>query len=78
MGILEYSSDQSSVRIRKPRSYVLTFTNGVSLYVTGDTSTTKQMAEMSDHGEMFDRELAEQFAAPNRLIVYPGEELELK
>ena len=58
--------------------YVLTFTNGVSLYVTGDTSTTKQTAEMSDHGEMFDRELAEQFAAPNRLIVYPGEELELK
>ena len=36
------------------------------------------MAEMSDHGEMFDRELAEQFDAPNRLIVYPGEELELK
>ena len=100
--------------------YVLSFNNGVSLYVTGDTSTTKQMAEMSDmeidyafyccdgvynmgleeaakcaemvgakhnipyhnstsnRGEMFDRNLAEQFDAPNRLIIYPGEELELK
>ena len=100
--------------------YVLTFRNGKSVYVTGDTSTTKQMAEMasmeidyafyccdgvynmgleeaakcaeqvgakhnipyhnstSNSGEMFDRELAEQFDAPNRLIVYPGEEIEIK
>ena len=29
-------------------------------------------------GEMFDRSLAEQFDAPNRLIVFPGEELLLK
>lgn len=106
--------------VRDCVGYVLTFRNGVSLYVTGDTSTTKQMAEMegmeidyafyccdgvfnmgleeavhcaelvgakhnipyhnstSNRGEMFDRELAEQFDAPNRLIVYPGEELELK
>lgn len=97
--------------------YVLTFTNGRSVYVTGDTSTTEQMpllavkeidyaffccdgmfnmgleeaarcAEMvrakhnipyhnstSNTGEMFDRELAEQFGAPDRLIVFPGEEL---
>ena len=97
--------------------YVLTFTNGKSVYVTGDTSTTEQMpllaekeidyaffccdgifnmgleeasrcAEMvrakhnipyhtstSNTGEMFDRELAEQFGAPDRLIVFPGEEL---
>ena len=106
--------------VRDCVGYVLTFSNGVSLYVTGDTSTTKQMAEMSEmnidyaffccdgvynmgleeaahcaelvgakynipyhnstsnRGEMFDRELAEHFEASNRLIVYPGEELELK
>lgn len=28
--------------------YVLTFSNGASVYVTGDTSTTKQMADMAD------------------------------
>ncbi len=32
----------------------------------------------SNRGDMFDRDLAEQFDAPNRLIVYPGEALELK
>ena len=32
----------------------------------------------SNTGEMFDRELAERFDAPNRLIVYPGEEIEIK
>ena len=106
--------------VRDCVGYVLTFTNGVSLYVTGDTSATKQMAEMADmnidyafyccdgvynmgleeaarcaelvgakhnipyhnstsnRGDMFDRDLAEQFDAPNRLIVHPGEELELK
>ena len=100
--------------------YVLTFTNGRSVYVTGDTSTTQQMTEMSDMeidyafyccdgvynmgleeaakcaelvgakhnipyhnstsntGEMFDRELAKRFDAPNRLIIYPGEEIEIK
>lgn len=97
--------------------YILTFSNGKSVYVTGDTSTTEQMSELaekvidyaffccdgvfnmgleeaancaemvgakynipyhnttSNTGEMFDRELAEQFDVPNRLILYPGEEL---
>lgn len=97
--------------------YVLTFSNGRSVYVTGDTSATEQMPELaekeidyaffccdgvfnmgleeavhcaemvgakhnipyhnstSNTGEMFDRELAEQFDADNRLIVMPGEEL---
>ncbi len=32
----------------------------------------------SNRSDMFDRDLAEQFDAPNRLIVYPGEALELK
>ncbi len=106
--------------VRDCVGYVLTFSNGVKLYVTGDTSTTKQMAEMADmaidyafyccdgvynmgleeaarcaekvgakhnipyhnstsnRGEMFDRDRAEQFDAPNRLIIYPGEALELR
>ena len=100
--------------------YILTFSNGKSVYVTGDTSTTEQMpqlaekkidyaffccdgvfnmgleeaarcAEMvgakhnipyhnttSNTGEMFDRDLAEQFEAENRLIVIPGEELKVE
>lgn len=103
--------------VNRCAGYVLTFTNGKSVYVTGDTSTTEQMpllaekkidyaffccdgvfnmgleeaarcAEMvrakhnipyhnstSNTGEMFDRELAEQFNAPDRLIIFPGEEL---
>ena len=32
----------------------------------------------SNRGEKFDRDLAEQFDAPNRLIVCPGEALELR
>ncbi len=97
--------------------YVLTFSNGKSVYVTGDTSKTEQMAEMSEMnidyafyccdgvynmgleeaaecaelvgakhnipyhntttntGDRFDRELALQFDAPNRLIVGAGEEI---
>lgn len=97
--------------------YVLTFSNGKSVYVTGDTSTTEQMpllaekeidyaffccdgvynmgleeaarcAEMvgakhnipyhnttSNTGDMFDMELAEQFDAPNRMIVGAGEKI---
>ena len=100
--------------------YVLTFRNGKKVYVTGDTSTTKQMERMStmeidyafyccdgvynmgmeesakcaklvgakhnipyhnstsNSGEMFDRKLAERWDAPNRLIAYPGEEIEIK
>ena len=95
--------------------YVLTFENGKSVYVSGDTSTTDQMSELGDrsidyaffccdgvynmditeaaecaeavgakhnipyHNEtadteyMFDKELAERFDAPNKMIVYPGE-----
>ena len=105
--------------VRDCVGYVLTFSNGVKLYVSGDTSTTEQMADMaameidyafyccdgvynmgleeaarcaelvgakhnipyhndtSGSGEMFDRELAEQFEAPNWIIVSPGEELNL-
>ena len=106
--------------VRSCVGYVLSFTNGAGVYVSGDTSTTEQMKEMAgmgidyaffccdgvynmgpeeaarcaemvgakhnipyhnsteNSGEMFDRELAEQWAAPNRLIVYPGEEIELE
>ena len=97
--------------------YVLTFKNGRTLYVSGDTSTTDQMSELADRqidyaffccdgvynmdnaeaarcaetvgakhnipyhnstshtGEMFDRELAESWNAPNKLIIYPGESI---
>lgn len=100
--------------------YVLRFSNGASVYISGDTSTTKQMSQMqymeidyaffccdgvynmgpeeaarcaqqvgakynipyhnatNNRGEMFDRESAEQWNAPNCLIVYPGEEITLK
>ena len=99
--------------------YVLTFENGSSVYVTGDTSKTDQMSEMSSmnidyafyccnsefnmgldeaaecaglvgakhnipyhnttdtSGNHFDREKAQRFDAPNRLIIEPGEEIEL-
>lgn len=105
--------------IRDCVGYVLTFSTGVKLYVSGDTSTTEQMADMAEmeidyafyccdgvynmgleeaarcaelvgakhnipyhndttgRSDMFDRELAEQFEAPNRLIVCPGEVLGL-
>lgn len=97
--------------------YILTFSNGKSVYVTGDTSTTQQMpllaekeidyaffccdgvynmdaAEASKCAEMvaakhnlpyhtsakndgynFDRDVAEQFEADNRIILAPGEEI---
>ena len=32
----------------------------------------------SNSGEMFDRKSAERWDAPNRLIVYPGEEIEIR
>ena len=98
--------------------YIVTLTDGVSVYVTGDTSTTQQMAELADRkidyaffccdgvynmdldeaaecakmvkakhnipyhmvanaDTYFDRQLAEQFEAPNRLIIGEGEEIEL-
>ena len=98
--------------------YVLTFSDGVSVYFSGDTSKTEQMPLMADmqidyaffccdgvynmdlteaaecaelvqakqnipyhtlgqKGSSFDRSRAEQFNAPNRLIVDEGEEIEL-
>lgn len=103
--------------VRNCAGYVLTFRNGRKVYVSGDTSTTKQMAQMknmhidyaflctdglfnmgneeaaeaacmieahhnipyhndtSNRGEMFDRDAAEHFDAPNKMIVYPGESI---
>lgn len=100
--------------------YVLTFSNEKSVYVTGDTSKTEQMASMSEmkidyafyccdgvynmgleeaaecarlvgakhnipyhnttenRDDMFDAMLAEQFDAPNRLIVAAGEEINVE
>ena len=96
--------------------YILTFSNGKSVYVSGDTSTTKQMADLAarelDYAffccdgrfnmgleeaaecaklvkakhnlpyhmapgaeNNFDREIAEQFQAENRIIIEPGEDL---
>lgn len=98
--------------------YIVTLSNGISIYVTGDTSTTQQMpalaekeidyafyccdgvynmdldeaarcAEMvgakhnipyhmlAQDGVYFDRDRAEQFDAPDRLIIGEGEEIEL-
>ena len=99
--------------------YVLTFSDGISVYVTGDTSTTQQMpllaeknidyaffccdgiynmdaAEASKCAEMvgakhnlpyhtsaqndgynFDRDVAESFDADNRIILAPGDEINL-
>ena len=98
--------------------YIVTLSDGISIYVTGDTSTTQQMpalaekeidyafyccdgvynmdldeaarcAEMvkakhnipyhmaAQDGVYFDRDRAEQFEAPDRLIIGEGEEIEL-
>lgn len=101
--------------VRQCVGYVLTFANGRKVYISGDTSITDQMHEMSDmhidyaflctdgvynmgneeaaraaeiigarhnipyhnsttgDGEMFSLDAAERFAAPNKLIVRPGE-----
>ncbi len=95
--------------------YVITV-DGIRIYGSGDTSTTKEMVELAalklDYallpidgiynmgpkeatacaeligakhsipihmkpGELFDRKIAEQFTAKNRLIMAPGEEIEL-
>lgn len=100
--------------------YVLTFSNGCSVYVTGDTSKTEQMPLLAEKeidyaffccdgvynmgleeaaecaalvkakhnipyhmttnttGRQFDRELAEQFDVPDRLIVEDGEEIRIE
>ena len=97
--------------------YVLTFADGITVYFSGDTSKTPQMAELGDldyaffccdgvynmdmseaiecaklvgakHSipyhmipadpqNNFDRELAESFDVPGRIILAPGETLEL-
>ena len=98
--------------------YVLTLSDGVTVYVSGDTSMTEQMPDLAEKkidyaffccdgvynmdlaeaaecahvvgakhnipyhmvanaDTYFDRQLAEQFPAPNRLIVGEGEEIEL-
>lgn len=101
--------------------YVLVLSNGTSIYVIGDTSTTDDMRDgtlaamkldyafwcsdgvynmgpeeaaeaaamvgaahnipyhnsTTDKGERFDRAAAERFAAPNAMVVYPGEDLEV-
>lgn len=98
--------------------YILTFSNGKSVYVTGDTSTTEQMPllkekeidyafyccdgiynmglteaaecaevigakhnipyHVSADGRFYDRSLAEQFSASDRLIVEMGEEIQVE
>ena len=104
--------------VRECVGYVLTLSDGVSVYVSGDTNKTEQMPSLAekkidyafyccdgiynmDFAEAaecakivgakhnipyhmvanadtyFDRQLAEQFEAPNRLIIGEGEEIEL-
>ena len=97
--------------------WVITLSGGVSVYATGDTSATAQMAELAARdihyafivcdgrynmdleeasacakligarhsvpyhmapGKLFDRQRAERFDAPNRLILEAGEEIELE
>ncbi len=97
--------------------WVITLPSGVSVYATGDTSTTEQMAELGTRdlhyafivcdgkynmdleeaaacaklinarhsvpyhmapGKLFDAKRAEQFDAPNRLIIPAGEEIVLE
>ena len=98
--------------------YILTLSDGVSVYLTGDTSKTEQMPKLAEkkidyafyccdgvynmgpeeaaecagivgakhnipyhviagQGVYYDRQRAEQFNAPNRLIVDQGQEIEL-
>ncbi|MBQ7500518.1 MAG: MBL fold metallo-hydrolase [Clostridia bacterium] len=99
--------------------YVITLSDGVRVYVSGDTSTTRQMAQLAEKGinyaffccdgiynmdldeaaecarlvgakhnipyhvigagsgSYFDKAVAEQFDAPNRLIIDENEEIEL-
>ena len=98
--------------------YILTLSDGVTLYISGDTSMTEQMPLLAEkeidyaffccdgvynmdldeaaecaelvgakhnipyhlvppNEGLFDRERAEQFQAENKLIIKPGEEIEL-
>ena len=97
--------------------WVITLSGGMTVYATGDTSTTEQMAELAGRnidyaffvcdgiynmdldeaascaklvnakhsipyhmapGKLFDRERAEKFDVPNRLIIPAGEEITLE
>ena len=106
--------------VNKCVGYVLEFKNGIKVYLTGDTSKTKQMEKMSsmnidyafyctdgkynmgndeaaecaklvnakhnipyhndtnDDGVRFDRKLAEEWTAPNKMIVDVNSEIILK
>ena len=107
--------------VRDCVGYVIELSDGTSVYLTGDTSTTDDMRggtlaamhidyafwctdgvynmgndeaaeaarmagaahnipyhnDTSNSGEMFDCEAAEKFAAPNAMVVLPGEEVSL-
>lgn len=99
--------------------FILTFSDGVTVYVSGDTSETPQMPSLAERNldyaffccdgvynmgleeaakcaeevgakhnipyhmipgdvGIFDREVAEHFNAPNRLIIEDGEEIEIE
>lgn len=97
--------------------WLVTLPGGISIYATGDTSTTDQMAELADRdihyaffvcdgrfnmdleeasacaalvqarhsipyhmapGQLFDRERAEQFEGPGKMVIAAGEEIELE
>ena len=103
--------------IKECVGWVITLPEGITVYVSGDTSTTEQMAELAGRnidyaffvcdgvynmgleeaaecaktvnakhaipyhmapGKLFDEKKAEQFDAPNRLIVPAGEEIVLE
>ena len=103
--------------IRNCVGWLITLSGGMTIYATGDTSTTDQMADLAQRdigyaffvcdgvynmdleeaaacaklvnarhsipyhmapGKLFDQKRAEQFDAPNRLIVPAGEEIILE
>lgn len=114
----EIEAVEAGNRMHSPKSCVgyLITVDGVTVYASGDTSKTAQMAGLSERnidyalyccdgifnmnlkqaaecaalvgaghnipihmkpGALFDRKRAEKFAAPNRLIVEPGQEIGL-
>ena len=97
--------------------WLITLSDGISIYATGDTSTTEQMAELAERdihyaffvcdgrfnmdmdeaiecaetvqarnsipyhmapGQLFDKDRAEMFDVPGKLIIAAGEEIELE
>ena len=97
--------------------WLVTLPGGISIYATGDTSTTEQMSELANRdihyaffvcdgkfnmdleeasacaelvqarhsipyhmapGQLFDRERAEKFECPGKMIIAAGEEIELE